>query len=197
MSSYTDAALRGCGRPSLTGYVQKGSPEAKARMAYLRSLRGKKTRGKGVPGRGAGINQLYNLYRPAPNPMANPEFAKKYLARKKALKGGSPIGDVAATTAATAASSSLPLGGIASVYSSFVKKWLNGWKNEHDEYKREKARLEAIKAQRTKGKGIRGGQFETQDLVDGLAGPLGWIKMGLRKKRRKEIAQMKKELGVE
>lgn len=39
MGSYTNAALKGLGRP------KKGSAEAKARMAYLRSLRKKKSGG--------------------------------------------------------------------------------------------------------------------------------------------------------
>ena len=46
MSSYNSAALLG-GR-----YLEKGSTAAKARMAYLRSLRGKKLRAGAVPGAG-------------------------------------------------------------------------------------------------------------------------------------------------
>ena len=41
--TYSQAALHGGKSISLGGYVQRGSPAAKARMAYLRSLRGKKT----------------------------------------------------------------------------------------------------------------------------------------------------------
>ena len=61
--NYTSAALRGLGKPNYTSAalrglgismntrLRKGSPEAKARMAYLRSLRGKKVkRGKLVGG---------------------------------------------------------------------------------------------------------------------------------------------------
>lgn len=41
--SYTSAALRGCGKK-----FKKGSPEAKAFMARLRAMRGKKTKGGGI-----------------------------------------------------------------------------------------------------------------------------------------------------
>ena len=44
--SYTNAALKGMGRKCGGGRLKKGSPEARARMAYLRSLRTKKGGGK-------------------------------------------------------------------------------------------------------------------------------------------------------
>ena len=55
---YNNAALKGCGKynnaalKGLGGKVIKGSEEAKKRMAYLRSLRGKGRKGGSCPGAG-------------------------------------------------------------------------------------------------------------------------------------------------
>lgn len=76
--TYNGAALRGCGR------LAKGSQEAKDRMAYLRSLRGKKkggaVLGKGLPKQPKlelpDMALLYGKRPPAKNPMV--EKGKKY-----------------------------------------------------------------------------------------------------------------------
>ena len=62
------------------------------------------------------------------------------------------------------------------------------WKNDSDKAKAELNRLRNLKKQ-------RGGKFELADLRDGAMGPIGWIRMGIRKKRQKEINKLKKELG--
>ena len=98
--SYTDAALRGYGSyttAALEGYgktkLKKGSPEARERMAYLRSLRGK--------GRGGGKQSMlggafdYILMGKSPgkgrrmyvNDSAADEFVKRL---KSAMKNDSP-----------------------------------------------------------------------------------------------------------
>ena len=124
MGNYTAAALEGMGVK-----LRKGSPEAKARMAYLRSLRGKKqmkkTRGKGLLKNSLGF------------------------------------------------------------WNNYVNDWQTQRKQQLDEIKR----LRELKKQ-------KGGKFEIQDLRDGLLGPLGWINMGLRKKRQREIDALKNELNL-
>lgn len=62
------------------------------------------------------------------------------------------------------------------------------WKHDSDRDKSELKRLRNLKQQ-------RGGKFELADLRDGAMGPIGWIRMGIRKKRQREINKLKKELG--
>ena len=62
------------------------------------------------------------------------------------------------------------------------------WKHDSDKAKAELNRLRNLKQQ-------RGGKFELADLRDGAMGPIGWIRMGIRKKRQREINKLKKELG--
>ena len=38
---------------------------------------------------------------------------------------------------------------------------------------------------------ITGGKFHLDDLRDGLMGPIGWIRLGMRKKREREIERLK------
>lgn len=42
---------------------------------------------------------------------------------------------------------------------------------------------------------INGGKFEGRDILDFLAGPSGWIAMGIRKKRQREIEQLQRDLA--
>ena len=165
---YTDAALRGCGRGakvSLSGRVAKGSAAAKARMAYLRSLRGRNSAGKKRGGS-------------RPTAMDYIKAERQRRAAAYAARYGDKIG-----------------GGILNPFSAIwngAKYWGKYAKHWSDETKREKdqlAMLEKLKKQ-------RGGKFELKDLRDGLLGPIGWIRLGLRKSRQRKIDALKKELGV-
>lgn len=42
----------------------------------------------------------------------------------------------------------------------------------------------------------KGGKFELGDVRDFLAGPLGWVRMGMRKSRQNKIDALKNELGL-
>ena len=131
---------------TLTGYgcgrLIKGSKQAKAHMAYLRSLR-KKYGGK--IGRG------------------------KAKLNKYQGNGFNPFGLIGKS----------------------LKYWVNygkSWKDDKDADNKEIERLKRLKAS-------KGGKFELRDLRDGFMGPIGWIRMGLRKKRQREIERLKKDVG--
>jgi len=63
-------------------------------------------------------------------------------------------------------------------YTNFVGNWIKDRKQYRDEQLRQIAELKKKK----------GGKFDPKrDIVDFLAGPIGWTMMGLRKKREKEI----------
>ena len=85
--TYTTAALRGCGRGNR---LVKGSPEAKARMAHLRSLRGKKSGGAAFNSKGTLFKRSRGRW------MVPAELAKaikKVVAQKKReeIDGGRAI----------------------------------------------------------------------------------------------------------
>jgi len=71
---------------------------------------------------------------------------------------------------------------------TYWAKYGKNWKKDSD---RDKAELEKLRA----AKKARGGKIKLEDVRDGLMGPIGWIRMGVRKKRQREIAKLKKELG--
>lgn len=73
----------------------------------------------------------------------------------------------------------------------YFKTLFNWGKSWHDENKEQKAELERLR----KLKASKGGKFELKDIGDFFAGPLGWIRMGIRKKRAREIEKLKNELG--
>ena len=88
--SYTNAALKGLGASSLVGKkTTKGSAAAKAKMAYLRSLRGKGCRGAGVRGAGSkkatAIKKLMNAMENAPLKDPRKTTSKLFLERLKSL----------------------------------------------------------------------------------------------------------------
>lgn len=223
---YDTAALEGCGKRkvSLRGPVAKGSAEAKARMAYLRSLRGKKgaTRGgkrimldwKSYLG-GPGTRQIltkedfkqrikeleerrrkekeeerrrYASLSPEEQSKHWDEemrkrreenekifqarfnqFPPRYPLLKKGA-GFNPLGLI---------------GKSLKFWGSYGKSWYDDSKRDKDQL----AMLEKLKKQ-------RGGKFELKDIRDGLLGPIGWIRMGIRKSRQRKIDALKKELGV-
>lgn len=104
-------------------------------------------------------------------------------------------------------------GGIAGIpdpitgkYKEVVTGWFSRNKQDLENLKNEISDLETKiknrKAELAKQKGrgkmrrtVRGGAFDPKkDIVDGLAGPAGWIMMGIRKARERKIAKLKKEL---
>lgn len=49
---------------------------------------------------------------------------------------------------------------------------------------------------RKRNRRLTGGKFDPRrDIVDFLAGPLGWAAMGVRKKRERKIAELQKQLN--
>ena len=135
---YNDAALKGYGK------LKKGSKEAKARMAYLRSLRGKGCSGK----------------------------RSRRTKRTKEIDGGSLLGLLAPK------------------YFNYISGWAKDGFDERAAQKNEIARL------KEKIKNKKGGKFDPKkDITDFIMGPWGWLKMGLRKKREREIARLRQEAG--
>lgn len=51
------------------------------------------------------------------------------------------------------------------------------------------------KAPRKTAANVKGGKFVPRDILDFVAGPIGWAFMGVRKKREKQIENLKKELA--
>lgn len=51
------------------------------------------------------------------------------------------------------------------------------------------------KAPRKTAANVKGGKFVARDILDFIAGPIGWAFMGVRKKREKQIANLQKELA--
>lgn len=74
---------------------------------------------------------------------------------------------------------------LAPMYLRGVRQWFDDRRQYRD---RQLAEIEKLKK-------IKGGKFDPQrDIVDILAGPIGWTMMGLRKRREKEIEDLKKSL---
>ena len=184
---YNEAALEGCGRRKVTlsGHVRKGSPEAKARMAYLRSLR--KTRGGRLP-----FDYPKHIRPRKPLDLDKPIDRKENMGDivRQQMQPRWHITDYKAPQ-----NWKRKKGGGFNPFATIGKSlqfWGKYGKSWYDDSKRDKetlARLEKLKKQ-------RGGKFELRDLRDGLLGPIGWIRMGIRKSRQKKIDALKKELGV-
>ena len=89
---------------------------------------------------------------------------------------------------------------VGSIIGKSLKYWFDYGKSWHSDRMRQLdtiKMLEALKRQRGgKMRRTRGGKFELQDLRDGFMGPIGWIRMGLRKKRARQIERLKQELGL-
>lgn len=166
-SSYTNAALRGMGKPKR---LVKGSKEAKAYMARLRAMRGKGCRGGKLAFEPPSDFSLTN------NTLRGERLRKlmrqiaEQKKKKRQMEGSGPVGKII--------TNSLKFWG------DYGKSWKDSRKAQIDELER----LRKLKKE-------RGGKFELQDLRDGFLGPIGWIRMGLRKKRQREIERLKKELG--
>lgn len=182
---YTNAALEGFGSTKL----KKGSAEAKARMAYLRSLRGKKKGGM-INMSGMTEEQIQKWHERQREREA--KWRERWmLAHPGAIgaprlhgasRGGSIIGALSAIRGALAAVR------VGKMLARPAKRYLQSWEKDKNAQLAEIERLEKLKKQ-------RGGKFEFRDIRDGLLGPVGWIRMGIRKNRERKIAQLKKELG--
>ena len=88
---------------------------------------------------------------------------------------------------------------LGSAYLKLVKNWAEGHfsrrKDQNDIIallENKKKELEFEKMQQKQK--IKGGKFESRDILDGLAGPWGWLMMGLRKRRDRKIENLKKEI---
>lgn len=185
----------------LSGYAPKGSDLAKAKMRYLRSLRGKTKTGRKVKG-GIAITSVAG---PIAKLLVN--YYKGWHEESKGMR------DELARLRALKAQREKEKGGTIIDRKFLDKVFLN----EH---------LRALRTRKLKEKGgmispayrrrlnleemlmnnrrtlspddllkKRGGKFELRDLRDFFGGPQGWIRMGIRKKRQKEIDALKKELG--
>lgn len=110
------------------------------------------------------------------------------------------------------------------IYLNLVKKWgKDRWKMRQDQVDEIKRLEEKIKKMEGKGqccggkmnreellnvinrvktkvnkalekRKYRGGKFTGKDAVDILAGPWGWLALGMRKKREREIKRLKEKL---
>lgn len=108
------------------------------------------------------------------------------------------------------------------IYLNLVKKWgMDRWKMRQDQVDEIKRLEEKIKKMEGKGqccgggkvsaievvnrirtkvnkalekRKYRGGKFTGKDAVDILAGPWGWLALGMRKKREREIKRLKEKL---
>lgn len=83
---------------------------------------------------------------------------------------------------------------------ALIKAYLtgvSGWaKSRITERQQQKAQLEQLR-DLVEMKRLTGGKFDPKkDIVDFLAGPWGWLAMGMRKKREKEIAKLQQELAT-
>ena len=70
------------------------------------------------------------------------------------------------------------------------------WFKYGHSWKQDKKAQEAQLRQLQEMKKNRGGAINMEDLRDGLMGPIGWIRMGVRKTRQKKIDKLRNELGV-
>ena len=75
------------------------------------------------------------------------------------------------------------LNSIGAIYSNLVGDWVNGYKKRKQEQNEEIERL----------KRLRGGTFEGRDIIDFFAGPVGWVMMGKRKQRDKQIEKLRNQ----
>lgn len=86
-------------------------------------------------------------------------------------------------------------------YAKGVHHWVKGWHKEDSANNAELRRLKRKIAEQKRAKQQQQQQQEQgsgrvgQYLVDALAGPLGWIRMGVRRKKEKEIRKLKREAG--
>ena len=169
MNTYNSAAMLGSGKmysDLMSRRVRKGSPEARMKMAYLRSLRTGKRRMKGgafnpfglITG---GLKYWANYGKDWANQSKNDKAELERLRALKKQRGGMYMG---------------PRFGPEPVTNPMADpEWVKAYLAHK----------------------LKGGKFELQDLRDGFMGPIGWIRMGVRKRRQREIEQLKKELGEE
>ena len=83
---------------------------------------------------------------------------------------------------------------------ALIKTYLTGastWaRSRLQERRQQKDQLEQLR-QLVELKKMQGGKFDPKkDIVDFLAGPWGWVAMGMRKKREKEIAKLQQQLAT-
>ena len=171
--SYTNAAIKGCGNPRK---LVKGSPEAKAYMAHLRSLRtgtraGKKVNGGfaiplGVAAKAAGIyaNLMGKYIKGWHEDSTRDKAELKRLQEMKKRNGGSMM--------------CIPnMIGIPNINKKLITMYGPG----------------GIRKKKTPSGGAVDWQRVGATARDIIAGPLGWIRLGVRRSREKQIAALQKE----
>lgn len=152
----------------------KGSPEAKARMAYLRSLRKKKKGGSLIGSIASGIGKLtFKTWKRWIDELREQKKRIKELEELKKSQGSGIVGKY--PTLSEQNTKLLQFLQNSPLINAPPKKPYNPWR---------------IQASASKG-----GKMEGRDWVDVLAGPWGWLALGMRKKREKEIERLEKETG--
>lgn len=74
---------------------------------------------------------------------------------------------------------------------------LNFWGQFGEDWQKTKDRqLQKIKMLKQLKNELYGGKFERMDLIDGFLGPIGWLRMGLRKARDRKIKRLQDEIGL-
>lgn len=71
-------------------------------------------------------------------------------------------------------------------YADYVGDYFSDWGKEKEKYDAEKAAMEAYINGTEGGEGV----WNTKDF---FAGPVGWVRMGLRKKRENEMSKLRKK----
>ena len=174
----TGRALKGAGKRLI-----KGTKEAKERMAYLRSLRGKKAHGG------------FMFWKPSKPPKPFREKAQELrtmLEKSEALRK-----KLRERKAAAATGGELPTG-VTDLLTMGVNNWVDWGKQyqqERDAQIAEIQRLENLRYERRrKAKGRV--DINSSTLSNIARGPAGWIRLIGRSARQRKIDALKKELGL-
>ena len=83
---------------------------------------------------------------------------------------------------------------LADLFKQGITKWGKSRWDERNKQIAEKKRLEE-KLKMKKERQTSGGKIDTRDIIDGIMGPWGWLAMGLRKKRERDIKKLKDQLA--
>lgn len=175
--SYTDAALQGFGDESYTDAALRGFGDKAAAMNVLKSLQ----KANALSGKSGGsvIGALTKLYATGVGKWIKRliDDGREQKAEINRLKGHGIVRDTTPKnsngnpTAKPKPTSQRKAGKSAMLLDSLL--------------------------QDARKKKIKGGKFDPRrDIIDFLAGPAGWIAMGVRKSREKEIEKLKKQKGV-
>lgn len=175
----TGRALKGAGKRLI-----KGTKEAKERMAYLRSLRGKKAHGGFI------------FWKPSKPPKPFREKAQEL--RTLLEKSGALRKKLRERKAAAATTGGEMPTGVTDLLTLGVNNWVDWGKQyqqERDAQIAEIKRLEKLRDER-KRKAKGRGDINSSTLSNIARGPAGWIRLIGRSARQRKIDALKKELGL-